>query len=302
MACTGGRGGTASAMLPTESRVDSFRVAMPQLGGRQRTVRVYLPKGYDAATTGYPVLYLQDAQQLFSPGPFGDWLIDETLDAMSDADPARAMIVVGVDNSEHRWDEYGPWVNPAMHAWVDSSWARESEGGEGAAYVDFLTQTLKPLIDRHYSTRPDRAHTAVGGSSMGALIALYAGLARPDVFSGVMAMSTAVWFAERGGPWLSDNQLLAYIGSRPAPAGLRIYLDVGTAERSRDTDPDVADRAGRPISYPRAYAEGTEAVAEALQHAGVPAEHLRHVVDPGGIHNESAWSKRFEGAVRWLFP
>jgi predicted alpha/beta superfamily hydrolase len=301
MAVTGGHAGTASAMSPAESRVDSFRVVMPELGNRQRMVRVYLPKHYDAVSRAFPVLYLQDAQQLFSPGPFGDWLIDETLDRLSDEDPAHGLIVVGIDNSDRRWDEYGPWKNSHMHDWVDPSWSAPEQGGEGAAYVEFLTRTLKPKIDSLYRTLPDRANTAVGGSSMGGLIALYAGITRPDVFSMVMAMSTAVWFGEDGGPWLSRNHLLRFLADRRPPSNVRFYLDVGTNERSRDKDPDVVDAQGHPVSYPRAYVEGSEAVADVLQRGGVPSDNLRHVIDQGAIHNESAWSRRFEGAVRWLF-
>ena len=302
MACATGTRGNGTAALPaTESRVDSFRVEMPQLAARQRTVRVYLPRGYETSARAYPVLYLQDAQQLFQPGPFGDWLIDETLDRLTEREPERAMIVVGVDNSADRWDEYGPWTNAQMHAWVASSWSRPVQGGEGDAYVDFLARTLKPRIDRLYRTLPDREHTGVGGSSMGGLVALYAGLTRPDVFSRVMAMSTAVWFAEDGGPWLSGNRLVSYIAAHPAPADVRFYLDVGTAERSRDEEPDVRDARGNAVSYPRAYVEGTQAVAGALRSAGVPPSNLNEVIEPGGIHNESAWSRRFEPAVRWLY-
>lgn len=301
MAFSGGCGGTSSVMSPAESRVDSFRVQMPELEGRQRTIRVYLPRGYEVATRAYPVLYLQDAQQLFSPGPFGDWLIDETLDRITQRDPSRAMIVVGIDNSDRRWDEYGPWANDHMHAWIDSSWARPVQGGEGARYVEFLTRTLKPKIDSMYRTLPDREHTGVGGSSMGGLIALYAGLTRPDVFSKVMAMSTAVWFAEDGGPWLSNNRLVRLLQEHGAPAHVRFYLDVGTNERSREVDPDVRDADSRPVSYPRAYVEGSETVADALRRGGVHPDDLRHLVDQGGIHNESAWSQRFESAVQWLY-
>ena len=303
MACaTGTRGNGTASLLAAESRVDSFRVQMPQLSGRTRTVRVYLPQGYETSGRAYPVLYLQDAQQLFQPGPFGDWLVDETMDHLVARDPARAMIIVGVDNSPDRWDEYGPWTNAHMHAWVDSSWSRPVQGGQGDAYVDFLTQTLKPRIDQLYRTLPDREHTGVGGSSMGGLVALYAGLTRPDVFSRVMAMSTAVWFAEGEGPWLSDNRLLELIATHAPPRNVKFYLDVGAAERSRDHDPDVRDARGEAVAYPRAYVEGTNAVAAALRSAGVPERNLSEVVDPAGIHNESAWSRRFEPALLWLFP
>jgi metallo-beta-lactamase class B len=286
---------------PATGRIDTFRVTMPQLAGRPRTIRVYLPPGYGDGGAPFPVLYLQDGQQLFSPGPFGDWLIDDTLDALIASGRSRGLIVVGVDNGPDRWDEYGPWASGRMHDWVDASWAQATEGGDGAAYVRFLTGTLKPAIDRRYRTRPEREHTGIGGSSMGALIALYAGLTRPDVFSKVMAMSPAVWFAEGGGAWLSDNRLLTFMRDRPLPRDVRFYLDVGTAERSREADPDVVDARGRPVSYPRAYVEGCAAAAAALRAGGVPEANVRHIVDEGAVHHEGAWSRRFGAAVGWLY-
>jgi predicted alpha/beta superfamily hydrolase len=274
---------------------------MGQLGGRERTVRVYLPKGYDGSSRRYPVLYLQDAQNLFRAGLYGDWRVDETLDSLVDAGRSRGLIVVGIDNGPRRWDEYGPWTNHGMFAWIDSTWSRAAEGGEGDAYLDWLVQALKPQIDRTYRTLPDREHTGIGGSSMGGLISLWAGLTRPRVFSKVMAMSTAAWFAEGGGPWLSDNRLLGWMKTHPLPRDVRFYLDVGTDEHSRATDPDVADAQGRRITYPRAYGDGSRAVVDALKAGGVPADHVRYVEDAGAQHNESAWARRLPGAVLWLY-
>jgi predicted alpha/beta superfamily hydrolase len=291
---------TAAAQAPA-SRIDTFRIAMPQLGGRERTIRIYLPAGYDGGARRYPVLYLQDGQQLFSPGPYGDWLVDETMDRLVAEGKTRGIIVVGIDNGERRWDEYGAWTNRRMHDWVDPSWSRPIEGGEGAAYVDFLARTLKPEIDRRYRTLPGREHTGIGGSSMGGLIALYAGLARPDVFGRVMAMSPAVWFAEGGGPWLSRNRLLDWIASGTPPRDVRFYVDVGTLERSRERDPDVPDRDGRPLTYPRAYADGAAVAADALRERGVPDANLRLVFDEDAPHHESAWARRLEDAVLWLY-
>jgi predicted alpha/beta superfamily hydrolase len=136
---------------------------------------------------------------------------------------------------------------------------------------------------------------------MGGLIALWAGLSRPDVFSRVMAMSTAVWFAESGGPWMSDNRLVRYAREHALPANVRFYLDVGTNERSRDADPGVVDSTGHALEYARAYVEGTETLASALRSGGVPAENVRLVVDTGAMHHETAWSRRFEDALLWLF-
>lgn len=301
VACSGGRREGGSRSTPSSSRVDSLHIDMPELAHRRRTTRVYLPSGYESTNHSYPVLYLQDGQQLFSRGLFGDWLVDETLDSLAANTRFGGIIVVGIENSEHRWDEYGPWTNHRMHDWVDPSWARPSEGGEGDAYLNFVTRTLKPEIDRRYRTIPDREHTGIGGSSMGGVIALHAGLTRPDVFSKVMAMSTAVWFAEGGGSWLSNNLLVAEASGASVPRDVRFYLDVGTNERSRDADPAVLDAAGRPISYPRAYVEGSRAIADALRASGVPESNVRHVLDAGAVHHESAWARRFANAVLWLY-
>ena len=290
---------------PSPSRVDSFTLAIPELANRARTVRVYLPPGYGSGTRAFPVLYLQDAQQIFSPGWFGDWRVDETVDSLVAKGRLPGIIVVGVDNGPQRWDEYGPWVNRHVRDWIDSSWAKPVEGGEGSAYVGFVANTLKPLIDRQYRTLADRAHTGIGGSSMGGLIAIHAGVIRPDVFSRVMAMSSAVWFAEDGGAWLSNNQLLAEIRARAGagslPHDVRFYLDVGTAERSREVDPNVFDVRGERVSYPRAYVEGTRAVAETLLAEGVPDSNVKLVVGEGASHNEKAWASRLPGALQWLY-
>lgn len=61
---------------------------------------------------------------------------------------------------------------------------------EADEYLRFLTSELKPFIDSHYPTLPDRQHTFVAGSSMGGLISLYALCEYPDVFGGAACMST----------------------------------------------------------------------------------------------------------------
>ena len=286
---------------PSPSRVDVFAIDGGAYGLGQRTIRVFVPIGYEGGTTAYPVLYLQDAQQLFTPGLYGDWRVDETLDRLATSGEHPGLIVVGIDNGRRRWDEYGPWPNRRMHRWVDSSWARATEGGRASAYLGFVVNTLKPEIDRRYRTLPHREHTGVGGSSMGGLFALYATLERPDVFSKAMAMSTAVWFAEEGDRWLSENRLLRQIRAGIAPRNVRFYLDVGTRERSRGNDPDVRDASGEPVTYARAYVEGSQAVAEALRAGGVAESNLRFVVDTGAPHHESAWERRLGPAITWLY-
>src|SRR5690606_34357272 len=158
-------------------------VRSPELGN-ERDVFVYLPPSYATSGRHYPVLYMQDGQNLFDDDLSfaGAWHVDETMEALA-AEGIEA-IVVGVSNiAEARLDEYSPFVDPRQG------------GGRGDEYLAFLTATLKPLIDAQFRTRREAEWTAIAGSSMGGLISLYALLHRPDVFGAAAAMSPSLWFA-----------------------------------------------------------------------------------------------------------
>lgn len=261
------RRSTASAGVRVLS--DSF--SMPELG-RTRRVWVYLPPGYAESRARYPVLYLHDGQNVFDAATSfsGEWGVDETLDSLAArGDPGA--IVVAVDNGgARRMDEYDPWRSPDP----------KLGGGEGDAYVRFLTRTLKPYVDAQYRTRPGPAHTAVVGSSMGGLISLYAALRYPTVFGRAGVFSCACWVA------------------RPA-----VY---DFARRSRP------GRGGTPtphfyfVAGGRETADGQQArdqakMVRALRGAGwVEGRTLTARVAPDGQHAEWFWRREFPAAYAWL--
>ena len=186
------------------------QVWSPQLNNT-RDILLYLPASYSNSGRRYPVLYMQDAQNLFDAATsFAgvEWQVDETLEALS-AEGLEA-IVVGVPHTNNqRLAEYAPPTNP---------WWRS----RGDHYISFICDTLKPYIDQTYRARVDREHTGICGSSMGALISLYGCFERPDVFGRCGALSPSLWVG-RG-----------VIGQhvRPPLNGERIYLDNGTREGS----------------------------------------------------------------------
>ena len=121
--------------------------------GRERTIRLYLPPGYDASTKRYPVLYMHDGQNLFDDATsyVGEWGVDEALDAL--AADGLELIVVGIDHGgEKRFNELSPVSHPRFGA------------GENRQYTDFVVNVLKPHIDATYRTRPEREHTGIMGS------------------------------------------------------------------------------------------------------------------------------------------
>lgn len=157
---------------------------MPQLQTKRR-IWIYLPPSYAQSKKAYPVLYMHDGQNLFNQvtSGYGEWGVDEILDSLS-AKGGKEYIVVGIDHGgAERLKEYNPY---------DSQYGK----GRGKAYVAFLVETLKPYIDLHYRTLKDSRHTAIAGSSMGGLIAMYAMTAYPQVFGKAGIFSPAFWLGK----------------------------------------------------------------------------------------------------------
>jgi predicted alpha/beta superfamily hydrolase len=172
---------TATVIKPSNNvHIIDTAFYMPQLQ-RSRRIWLYLPPDYHATKQHYPVLYMQDGQNLFEEwSAFGEeWGVDETLNALK-----GKCIVVGIDNGiERRMNEY-------------TVQDHERYGnGEGRQYLSFLVKTLKPYIDETYRTLESREHTFIAGSSLGGLISFYASLYYPNIFGAAGILSPAFWIA-----------------------------------------------------------------------------------------------------------
>jgi len=247
------------------------------LGGG-RTVYVFLPPGYDDdPQVRFPVLYMHDGQNLFDAATsfIGvEWGVDETVARLVAAGEMEPVIVVGIENGgERRAAEYTPMSD------------RRRGGGEADRYAQFLLNELKPFVDATYRTLPDGEHTGVMGSSLGGVVSFYLAWEHPGAFLRVGAMSTAF-------SW-GDGALVDFVSERPAPRGVRVWMDMGTAEDHSDTDGDgVPDL----IALHRRMRDAL--VAQGLE----PGRALAFVEDDGARHDERAWAARLPAALRFLFP
>jgi predicted alpha/beta superfamily hydrolase len=230
---------------------------------RPRTIRVYLPPGYATSKKRYPVLYMHDGQNLFDAATSysGEWEVDETLNALAKSHGLE-LIVVGIDNGgEQRIHELNPWDNPKYGK------------GEGRQYMAFVVEVVKPYIDKNYRSKPDRANTAIMGSSMGGLISHYAVNEYPDVFSKVGIFSPAYWLAPPVFDFAQGHAL------RP---DVKVYFYAGGQEGDTML-PDM---------------QRMVALVRAQKHA---ESNMVVVIDPQAKHNEAAWRDQFAKAVTWLF-
>ena len=206
--------------------------------GNTREVLVYLPPGYRRARTRrFPVLYMQDGQNVFDAATsFGgvEWGIDETAQRLVNQKLMDPTIIVAVANvGEARIHEYAPTRGRLQEG------KRKRSKGLLRHYGSFLINELKPFIDARYRTLTEPQHTGLGGSSLGGLATICLGLWFPNVFRRLAVMSPSIWW---------DNaallKMVEEIDEEARPP-LKIWLDTGTHEEGWHRAPHSARRLDR---------------------------------------------------------
>jgi enterochelin esterase-like enzyme len=265
-----------------------------------RKVVVWLPTGYKPNGPKYAVLYMHDGQNLFDKGAAGygmEWQIDETLDRLIHEKKVRPTIVVGIWNTPKRLREYMPSkaFEHLGHQYMDR--VRGLYGGDPLSdgYLKFIVDELKPAIDTRFNVKTDRSNTTIMGSSMGALISLYAIDEYPEVFGAAGMMSThwPLFLPTEGHTSISDEEYEVvssaferYLASAlPDPDCHRLYFDHGS---------ETLDSA-----YAR-YQDRVDAVVERRGYRRDMNWISRNF--PGQAHNELSWASRVDLPLQFLLP
>jgi predicted alpha/beta superfamily hydrolase len=247
--------------------------------GNTRTIRVLLPPGYDAPenkSRRYPVLYMLDGQNLFdaclSDVSHVEWGMDETVYRLVDEKKIPALIVVGVDHAgKDRAHEYLPYRDFVGNPDMDEP--------AGKRFPDFLAREVMPLVDGKYRTLPGQPNTGIGGSSFGGVATLYALLAQPGRFGYGLIESPTMWIGM--GQLVRDTNPLVALP-------VKVFVAFGGKEVN---DPVIIDKMTGLIRQ----------VENNFRAAGYDDSNFRIVIEPDGLHTETAWARRLPGALTFLF-
>ncbi|MDN3692902.1 alpha/beta hydrolase-fold protein [Chryseobacterium tructae] len=246
------------------AEVISEKFYIPQLD-RYRKIWAVLPYDYHTSDKDYPVLYLQDAQNLFNEGSgFGNWEIDKKLSILAEYGRGDIIVIAIEHGSEERIKEY-IFDNDNV-----------ANGSEGKKYIRFIADTLKPYVDANYRTKKDRDNTGIGGSSLGALISIYSGFLYPEVYSKLLIFSPSLW--------VEPNNNFPMMNFR-VPFKTKIYLYGGGQEGSK-----MVKRIHIFEEYLKRWEKKNLFDFE-----------FRTNINPEGTHNEFYWSQEFPRAIEWLF-
>lgn len=129
--------------------------------GNKRTVRVYLPPGYQRDRSDYGLLLAYDGNQYTTAVP-----TPMILDNMIAAKAIPPVIAVFMESPD-----------------------RDVEFPPNDDFQEFVATELVPQVRAHYRISRDPSRNAVLGSSYGGLAAVYTGLLHPELFGNVISQS-----------------------------------------------------------------------------------------------------------------
>ena len=237
-----------------------WEVTLPALTGkRPRQAYIWLPDSYDEdESKRYPVLYMFDGHNVFfdSDATYGkSWGMRDYMHKSK-----KQLIIVAVECNHEgngRLQEYSPYPFEAP--------GLGSIKGRGMTYMTWLTKTLKPYIDEHYRTLPDRKNTIIAGSSMGGLMALYGVCAYNHIFQRAACLSPSLW--------VDANKAMQMIVKGNIRQDTCIYMDYGSEELDNH------------------YAS-TGALLSAANLLMAKQVKLTLRIVPDGNHSEASWEKQ----------
>ena len=246
-----------------------FIDSIPSNLNERRFYRVWLPRGYSQHTTKrYPVLYLHDGQNCFEPGAFGTWNADIAANLQMARGAMREVIIVAADSNNNRFVNYVP----------SGDLTPSAQPGNANAYLRFMRDELKPVIDAQYRTLPDAANTGTMGSSMGGQVSMVFGWDATNTYTRIGALSNY---------WSTNFRNRVTSTAKPA---IKLYMDSGDSGTASDNFTPTFNVRDALINNSRI---GGPFLSEL---------DFRHTIGFNQQHNEAAWAQRVGPAMSFLFP
>lgn len=240
--------------------VKKWAVTIPKLTGEKtRRAYIYLPESYEKQTAKrYPVMYMFDGHNVFfdSDATYGkSWGMNKYM-----TESKKELIIVAVEcnhEGNYRIQEYSPIT------YENATFGKIK--GKGNVYMNWMVNTLKPYVDSHYRTLPDRKNTILCGSSMGGLMALYGATVYNHVFQRAACLSPSLW--------VSPGKVLEMVARAHIRNDTCIYMDYGSKEMFN-------------------HAANAEALISTSHLLLTKRVNLALRIVPDGDHSEASWERQ----------
>lgn len=177
--------------------------------------------------SGYPVIYLLDANSVF-----GTMVEAVRLQSRRpDKTGVIPAVIVGIGYetegpfSDQRYYDFTPMASSEYLQKPDGT-ALPEQGG-AAAFLQFIEEELKPEIEREF--RIDSSRQTIFGHSLGGLFALYALLTKPHAFQYYIAGSPSIHWNKQ---FLLEKEQQFMSLCEHKPMNVHVLLGMGELEKS----------------------------------------------------------------------
>lgn len=260
-------------------KIYTLEVELPILYSKKRTIRVYLPEDFDE-NKKYPLLFMADGQNIVDKftSAFGAWSIDVHEHNLI-KEGYSSFIVVGIDcpqNPVHRALEYS---FPFIPIEIKDTGEFNKEGLEFESHLlyRYIALELLPLIKQHFPISDKKEDIGAGGSSMGGVFSLSLLTSYPEIFGFSLVFSPGFFL-------YSKEKVMKYLDEAiPKLDNHKFFFYCGS------------------IGFEAKFVDRTYSVYRYLKKSGFNGNNIKIVIDPKCGHNENAWSKHFEEAIKFWF-
>lgn len=265
---------------PSLKYVEEKISAYSKLLDRQVSVTLLLPSNYAERKSNYPLLLLNDGQDI--PG----LRVKSTVEGLIGEAAIKEVIVAGVVAGD-RMQEYG----------VAAQKDYLKRGSRAKAYTRYLTTELIPYLRYKYPIDPAASANAIAGCSMGGLSALDIIWNHPQFFQKVGVFSGSLWWRKRDSSSLlysdqRDRLMHRQIRIGKKREGLKFWFQTGKLDEQNDRNKNgVID----------SIDDTLDLMAELVKKGYRPFHDIQYYEMAEGKHNLETWAEAMPKFLKWAF-
>jgi enterochelin esterase-like enzyme len=275
---------TVSKEIPKAKRAVIYNeekiTAYSHLLKRDVRVTIYLPPDFESSQTKFPLLLLNDGQDLEQLG------VKATIERLVKEGRIINLIVAGLVAGD-RLQEYG----------VITQQDYLKRGKQTKAYAKYVTTELIPHLLHAYQIDPSASQHTIAGCSMGGLSAMDLAWNHPDIFQKVGVFSGSFWWRKRDSSsrFYSDHRdrlMHLQIRNGKLKPGMKFWLQTGKLDEQNDRNKNgVID----------SIDDTLDLIAELTKKGYRPFHDIQYFEMENGRHNLETWAEALPEFLKWAF-
>jgi enterochelin esterase-like enzyme len=247
---------------------------------RDVVVNVLLPPGFSESKAKYPLLLLNDGQDMEKLG------MKITIEKLAEDATIEDLIVAGVVAGD-RLQEYGVTT---QHDYL-------KRGKLTKAYAKYVTTELIPYLLYKYPVDGEAKQHAIAGCSMGGLSAIDLAWNHPGIFQKVGVFSGSFWWRKRDSSsrFYSDQRdrlMHRQIRNGKMKTGMKFWFQTGKLDEQSDRNKNgIID----------SIDDTLDLIAELTIKGYRPFHDIQYYEMENGRHNLETWAEAMPAFLKWAF-